>query len=345
MAEPLQSRRRALKLNDNMGWIAAVNFNALDLNLLRVFDALMRERSVTRAGERIGLSQPAVSAALNRLRALLGDQLFVRRGNEMVPTPRAEVIGETVRSALGSVERVLGTGRTFDPAQAERTFTLLGADFFSMLLLPALFARVAETAPGVTLRFLDSARGDVQRLLLEDVIDVALERPLERPDYVSSAVLFESPFVIVAARDHPALAAAGIAPGDPLPLDLFADLPHAIRSIDGTLTGMVDEALAATGRRRRVVLALPHFQGIALAVARSTALAAVPRQFAEAVGSDLGLAIYRPPIDVPAPEIRMYWHSRRDDDPAHCWLRGEVLQLVRALWGAPAHSASDGGRT
>lgn len=311
-----------------------MNFNAFDLNLLRVFDALMRERSVTRAGERIGLSQPAVSAALNRLRALLGDQLFVRRGNEMVPTPRADDVFGPVRDALQSIEAALGPPRGFDPATARRTFTLLGADFFSLLLMPRLFARWSEEAPGLTWRFLDSARagpgGDVTRLLQDDAIDVALERPLDTIEPIESLQLFVSPFTLIARRDHPAL--AGIRPGDPVPLDIYQGLPHAIRSIDGSLSGMVDVALAKAGAERRVRIALPHFQSVAEAVAMTTALAAVPRQFAGAVADKLDLALYAMPVEVPAPDVRLYWHARRNDDPAHKWLREAVMSLTTELW-------------
>ncbi len=311
-----------------------MNFNAFDLNLLRVFDALMRERSVTRAGERIGLSQPAVSAALNRLRALLGDQLFVRRGNEMVPTPRADDVFGPVRDALQSIETALGPPRGFDPATARRTFTLLGADFFSLLLMPRLFARWSEVAPGVTWRFLDSARagpgGDVTRLLQDDAIDVALERPLDTAEPIESLQLFVSPFTLIARRDHPAL--HGVKPGDPVPLDIYQGLPHAIRSIDGSLSGMVDAALAKVGAERTVRIALPHFQSVAEAVAMTTALAAVPRQFAEAVADKLGLALYAMPVEVPAPDVRLYWHARRNEDPAHKWLRDAVISLTTELW-------------
>ena len=162
-----------------MGRIQAMNFQAFDLNLLRVFDALMRERSVTRAGERVGLSQPAVSAALARLRAALDDQLFVRRGTEMAPTLRAEDLANPVREALAAMERALFGERRFDPATTHSTFTLLGADFFSTLVMPRLAARLRREAPGVRLRFLDSARGDVDRLLQEDAIDLALDSSLE----------------------------------------------------------------------------------------------------------------------------------------------------------------------
>ena len=308
-----------------------MNMGSFDLNLLRVFDALARERSVTRAGDRIGLSQPAVSAALGRLRQALDDQLFVRQGNEMVPTPRALELAATIRATLAQVERALGSAVGFDPGKAERSFTLLGADFFSTVMMPHLAETVRAAAPGVSLRFLDSSRGEVDRLLGEEVIDVALERPLDLPEWICRSVLFASPFVVIAARSHAAIAAAGVLPGEVLPLDLFCALPHALRSIDGTMSGLVDEALAATGRRRRVVLALPHFFAVGRAVARGSVIAAVPVQLARAAAEDLGLAVYELPFPMPAPEIQLYWHRRRQQDPAHAWLREQVIEAARTL--------------
>jgi DNA-binding transcriptional LysR family regulator len=308
-----------------------MNLNALDLNLIRVLDALLQERSVTRAGERIGLSQPAVSAALNRLRHTLNDQLFVRRGNEMLPTPRAESLADPVRAALAEIERVFQSGRKFDPAALERTFTLMGADILSMFVMPALAARVARTAPGVSLRFLDSARGDVIRLLQDDAIDAALERPLDVPEWISSARLFLSPFSIIASRNNESIEAAGIAEGEPLPMDLFCALPHALRSIDGSMRGHTDEALAEIGKTRRVALALPHFQAVALAVAGGNYLAAVPIQFARLAAKSLPIALYEAPLPLPVPEIKIYWHARRDDDAPHQWMRNQVLAAVHAV--------------
>lgn len=305
-----------------------MNFGTFDLNLLRVLDALMRERSVTRAGEQIGLSQPAVSQALARLRAMLDDQLFVRRGVEMAPTPRAEELAPVVRDALERLARALGGDRRFDPATAERTYTLIGADFFSLLLMPQLYAQVAAEAPGVRLRLLDSARGELDRLLQDDAVDLAIERPLDTAEWVSREVVFGSPFALVAAKDHPEIAAAGVKPGEALPLDLLCRLPQAIRSIDGGMTGAVDEALARIGRERRVVLALPHFAGVALAVAQSGVIAALPVQFARAAAAPLGLSIYELPVTTDVPQITMYWHSRHDRNPAHAWLRDHVRALM-----------------
>jgi DNA-binding transcriptional LysR family regulator len=196
-----------------MGPIHAMNFAAFDLNLLRVFDALMRERSVSRAGEQIGLSQPAVSAALGRLRDMLGDRLFVRQGNDMCPTPRAETLAPGIREALASLELLLGEDRDFDPRAQDRTFTLLGGDFFSTMVMPELASRIARQSPRIALRFLDSARGEVERFLKDDVIDVALERPLDVPEWVDTEHLFHSPFKIIVAHSHPLV--AGLDPAAP----------------------------------------------------------------------------------------------------------------------------------
>lgn len=302
-----------------------MNFAAFDLNLLRVFDALARERSVTRAGDLIGLSQPAMSGALNRLRHILGDELFVRRGNDMMPTPRAEAIAPGIRDALAAIEQTIAGEARFDPASAERVFTLFGADLFSIQLMPRFAERIAALAPGIKLRLLDSASGDVERLLRDNVIDMALERPLDMPDWVSKEVMFRSPFVVIAARGHPELRAARIKPGGKIPLALFCELPHALRSIDGSLSGAVDDALRKHGASRRVVLALPHFQAIGLAVARGRLIATVPVQFAKAVAAEFKLSIYKPPVDVGVPDISLYWHKRYDANPSHRWMRGQIM--------------------
>lgn len=307
-----------------MGAISGMNFAAFDLNLLRVFDALMRERSVTRAGEQIGLSQPAVSQALNRLRALLDDQLFVRRGAEMAPTPKAESLAPAIRNALSLVETALLGDRAFDPTQAQRTYTILSSDFFSMLVMPEVFARISAEAPGVRLRMVDSALGDVERLLQDDAVDLAAERPLTVAEWVSRELIFTSAFSIIAARGHRRLAEAGVAPGGVIPLDLFCDLPHAIRSIDGSMSGWTDEALAAVGRQRRVVLTLPQFAAVAKAVAQSELIAAIPKEYAEVVAGEEGLEVYQAPLTLGRPEISLYWHSRHDKNPAHIWLRDHL---------------------
>lgn len=311
-----------------------MNFATFDLNLLRVFQALLREGSVTRAGDRLALSQPAVSAALARLRHALGDELFIRQGNAMVPTARAQAIAAPIADALAAVEAALTREAGFDPAAESRIFTLYGADFFSNLLMPRLYARIAGLAPRIVLRLVDNARGDLVGLLADGVCDLALDAPVDVPDWVMSEKLFDSPFVVAAPRGMASL--AGLAEGDALPLDLFCALPHALRSVDGSLDGFGDAALARVGRARRVMLALPHFQSVCFALARAgeagrDLVALLPAQFARAAAPELGLALYAPPMDVPAPRISQYWHRRRDTDSALHWLRAQVMAEVAAL--------------
>ena len=302
-----------------------MNFTAFDLNLLRVFDALMRERSATRAGEQVGLSQPAVSAALNRLRDLLDDKLFIRQGNEMVPTPRAQSIAPGVQDALQTLERLLTNDRVFEPRSLVRNFTLMGADFFATLFVPRLVELFSQVSDGLSLRFLDTARGDVERLLNDDAIDMALERPLDMPEWISTDVLFYAPFKIIVARDNPLT--RDLNPAEPIPLDVFCKLQWALRAADGVMRGPVDDALEKQGRSRKVVLAVPHFAPLVACISASRMAAAVPVQFAKAMAEPAGLALFDLPFESPAPEIRLYWHSRRTRDPAHAWLRQQVWNL------------------
>ena len=308
-----------------------MNFAALDLNLLRVLDALMRERSVTRAGERIGLSQPAVSNALTRLRKILGDELFVRRGTDMLPTPRAEAIGATLRAMLAQMEEVLSADAKFDPAAAARTFTLLGSDIISTLVMPALWERIAATAPGVRLRMLDISAADMQQQLRDDVVDLAFNLASTPPEWMAGQPVYAIRYAIIASPDNTEIRAARIKPGQTLPLKLFCKLPHALRSSDSTMRGVIDDTLQKLGHSRRVVLALPHFHAIAAAVARGHLIAALPKVFAQAVAKESGLVMYKSPVPIEAGELFMYWHKRHDQNPALRWMRQQVSEVWKAL--------------
>lgn len=202
-----------------------MNIASLDLNLLRVFDALMGTRSATRAGERIGLSQPAVSAALNRLRHLTGDQLFVREGQIMVPTPLALALGDAVRQMMANLDQALSEEVAFDPANSKRSFRLLGSDYFSMMLMPELSARVRSAAPNVLLQFLDGGPRAMPHVLSEGSIDLTLCPPVDIPEWANFQFLFKSRLVAATSRDDARMAAGGIGPGQTIPLDLFCALP------------------------------------------------------------------------------------------------------------------------
>ncbi len=311
-----------------------MNFAALDLNLLRVLDAMIAERNTTRAGVRVGLSQPAVSAALTRLRHATGDPLFVREGNRMVPTARAEAMAGPVRAALGAIEATLAAPQRFVPGEATRRFRLHGSDYFSTLLMPPLAALIGREAPGVVLHLIDRP-GPPEAQLADAAADLAFDIARAVPDWVLRQTLFRSHLVGAAARGHPAL--ASVAPGTEVPAEVLVRLRHGIVAGDGATRGTLDAALEARGMSRQVVLTLPHFHAMALAAADGELFVALPRHFAAAVAPRLGLALYRLPVPEPSVDVTMYWHARLAEDPASQWLRAKVHEACTGLAANPVN--------
>lgn len=304
-----------------------MNFAALDLNLLRVFDAMMVELNTTRAGERVGLSQPAVSSALGRLRHITGDELFVRERNRMVPTPRATSLCGPIRQALRQMEEALSHAARFDPAVATQTFRISGSDYFSGLLMPRLAAAVAPEAPGVTLQMLDYPTSEVLDLLSNGAIDLAVDSRFEVPDWVCSHRLFQSFMVSLVSRNHPVIAEAGIKPGHRIPPEVFCAIPQVLMSMDGARTGTIDRVLAERGLHRRIAMTVPHFQAVALAAAETDLLGSLPVHFARPVARLLDLELFLPPYDPPIVDVMLFWHRRFEHDTASAWLRSHIIRV------------------
>jgi DNA-binding transcriptional LysR family regulator len=307
-----------------MQYIQTMNFAALDLNLLRVFNAMMIDLSTVRAGERVGLSQPAVSSALGRLRLIMGDDLFVRDGNRMVPTPKALALRDPIRSALQQMEDALAQVVTFDPATADKTFTIAGSDYISTFLMPRLAGRTRLEAPGVTVQLLDFPPNRVFQLLSEGRVDVAVERGLKPPEWIHCTTLFRSFVVCIARKDHPALMRSGIERGARLTPEVYCEIPQVILSTDGSKSGSMERELHRLGFRRRIAMTVPHFQAIALATAGSDLLGNMPVHFARYAARLFDLDLYLPPVDPPIVQMRMYWHRRLERDPAQNWLREAI---------------------
>jgi len=318
-----------------------MNFAALDLNLLRVFDAMMVELNTTRAGERLGLSQPAVSSALGRLRHVIGDDLFLREGNRMVATPRAQALAGPIRETLHRLESALNAALGYDPACSDRVFRLSGSDYFSALLMPGLAAICQEEAPCVTVQMIDHPAAEAVAALAEGTIDVGVEARFALPDWACSRVLYQSQVVTVARYGHPELSAAGLAPGARIPAEVYCRCPHVIMSMDGGRTGTLDRLLAAQGLARHVAMTVPHFHAVALVAAGSSALGSMPGHFARRYGPMLGLEMFLPPVDPPLLDVMMFWHRRHDDDPAHAWLRERIARVMGAVREVPL--AAPGG--
>lgn len=301
------------------------NFRTLDLNLLRVFDAVMTEGSVTRAAEVLALTQPAASHALKRLNAWLGEPLFQRSAAGMTPGARAVALWPQVRAALQDLERVLAPG-TFDPQRDAAEFRLAMSDASAGALVPALVAAVAREAAQADLRVAPLTTRDPRALLHAEEADLAIgyfpalfsamlaegERSLLR-----HVRLHQTPYVCVMRPQHPLAA-------EDLTLERYVQAQHVLVSVSGRAYAEVDEALARLGRRRRVVLTVNQYHLAGRVVAQSDLLTVLPQSFV--TGSVPGPVVVRPlPVEIGPLTVDMVWLARRDSDPAHRWLRERVL--------------------
>lgn len=308
-----------------------MNLRSLDLNLILVLDALIRERSTTLAGQRVGLSQPAVSAALKRLRLSLNDPLFVRQGQRLEPTDYARSLEFPLQRILEELQVLLSGPEEFVPATASENFKISGSDFFAELLMPQLVDHLGKVAQGIIVQMVDLVPDNYVDTLQSYEVDLALIPSLDHPEWIEFEPLFNSSFAMIARQGHARLRRNGIAIGDPVPIDLFCDLGHILFSPEGKLQAMGDAALHKVGRERRVVMTMPSFYGVCRAVAESDFVALIPQQLAHALGPKLGLDVYEPPMPMELPLIGMIWHRRLTRAPAHRWMRGIIAELMKPL--------------
>ena len=294
----------------------------LDLNLLPVFAALMRERSVTRAGRALFLSQPATSAALARLREALKDELLVRNGRALEPTARATRLLAELEPCLDSLARTLGEATPFDPATDHRTFRIGCTDDVAVALLPAFTARLRELAPRCDLVLRQADYRTVPRMLDSGEIGTAVAyMEDDLPASAKQRVVRRGGFVV--ARDAET-------PG-PVDLDAYCARPHALVTPGGDLHGFADDALEALGRSRRVVLGLPDFGLVRRAILGTDLLCTLPDFLGDALVASGGFAADPLPFERPeAPrvEIRMAWRATVDHDPAEEWLRARIVEAL-----------------
>jgi DNA-binding transcriptional LysR family regulator len=314
-----------------MTGIRLMNLAAFDLNLLRVLDALLREGSTVKAGRRIGLSQPAVSASLSRLRSALNDELFLRRGQGLEPTDYAKSLELPLREMLDGLELMFEKPRIFDPLTASASFRISGSDFFAEMLMPRLAELVSSQAPGVRVQLVDLVPDSHIDTIERYEVDIALIPAIALPDWAEQRPVFRSSFSVIARQGNPRLQRAGLSPGDIVPIDLFCDLGHVLFSPEGNLKGMGDAALARVGRQRRVAMTLPVFSGVYRAVSQSDLIALIPHQLARQVAPGAGLSIYAAPMPVDQAQITMVWHKRSTSAPGHSWLRDRIAEILLPL--------------
>jgi DNA-binding transcriptional LysR family regulator len=318
-----------------------MNFRTLDLNLLRVFDAVMTAQNITRAAETLAMTQPAVSNALRRLREALNDELVTRSGYGVSPTPRAIALWPTVREALASLQSGLSLD-TFDPATSLQSFVLAMADATAAELIPRLIRRLAFDAPEINLRVLPLTTRDPRALLQSGEIDLAIgffptvvagigmhAMQTGVPDSFAHTQLYSGEYVCVMRRDHPL--AANLRE-QPLTLDAYCAAKHLLVSFSGRPFGFIDEALAAINRTRRVVLTVNQFFTAGRVVASSDLLTVLPRHFIASTGISEAFAVVELPFNKPAVRVDMVWHRRVNTVAAQTWLRGVISGVARDVF-------------
>jgi DNA-binding transcriptional LysR family regulator len=299
-----------------------MNLRTFDLNLLLVFDAILRERSVMRAAQALALSQPAASHALNRLRYLVKDQLFVRTPAGMMPTPRAEHLALPVRKALNDLQLALET-ETFTPATAESRFAIAVNNYAAVVLTGPIVAVCRAQGPHIRLSLRPSGTLDPTDLLERGELDLVIsarDAPAER---FASQSLIEDHYVAVLRRGHPALRRK-------LTMAAFASLPQLMISSSGEDIGFVDAALALHGKSRSVALETPYLSAGAVLV-QSNLVAVLGRKIAQEFRRTTPIEIRELPFEAPRLRSVMLWHRRFDDQPAHRWLRETILTTAGAI--------------
>lgn len=300
-----------------------MNLRNLDLNLLVILDALLEERHVSRAAKRLGLSQPAASNALERLRHRFGDPLLERRGRQMQLTPRSEALREPLRQALHDLGAVIEGPAPPDVAGLRQTVRLALADLVATMVVPSLYRALAATAPGLDLAVLPwSHEQSVAERLERDELDLAVTTPAHSAVPLRRERLLHIDYLVTMRRDHPAAADFG--------LEAWLAHPHLLVSTSGARQGMLDPVLAAHGLERHVKMTVSGFLMVPRILAETDLITLMPASYFRQAGQHRELATFPPPIPLPGTEIHLAWHPRRDRDVA--------VQAVRSLFSRKMQS-------
>lgn len=299
-----------------------MNLSKVDLNLFIVFDAIYTEANLTRAGQIVGITQPAVSNALARLRETFNDPLFVRTAQGMVPTPMAQNIITPVRNALQLLRVSVQESRSFVPEQATKTYRISMTDLTEAVILPHLVARIRRMAPGINLDSFLTKRRETTKELAAGRLDFAIDAPLNTDTQVRHVKLFEDRHVCVMRKDHP------LANKDSISLDDYLAQSHIHISSRRNGLGHVDLALGKMGLQRRVMLRSQHYQMAPLVLESTDMVMTVHERFARRHNLHW---VSLPISDVPAIETHLFWHESTDQDPANRWMREQIIELSQQV--------------
>lgn len=300
------------------------DFHRADLNLLVVFSALMKERSVSRAASRLYLGQPAVSAALGRMRELFKDDLFLRSARGMEPTARALELAEQLGPALEIIHKAISGARRFDPATSERTFRIGMPDSIEVALAPSLIERIRTEAPGIRIAISLAGHNQGAKLLDNQEIDLGISRFMEISSWHRQEDLFQEGYVCLFDGERMGLCA-------PISLEDYLAHPHLLMSFTGDFEGVVDEVLRRQKLNRRVVMSTPRFSSLPFILKETKAIATLPLSMARRCARAFNLTLSPTPLEIEQFTISMLWHLRHDQEPGHAWLRETVKGIVQDL--------------
>ena len=314
-----------------------MHLSQVDLNLFVVLEAIYREGNITRAGQQLNLTQPAISHALKRLRDLLQDPLFVRQGAHMMPTPFTRNMIEQVRQALQILEVHVSASRNFVPEYTRRDFHLSLWEYAEALILPPLLRRLTHAAPGMSITTSRVKRRDLETELASGSVDLAIDIPMTMSDRIRHQWLLNEPFVVIARQGHPAIA-------DKLDLDTYLGQRHIQVSSRRHGPSLIDVELGRRGLRRQVFLRSQHNFPASMVVSETDMLLTLPKRHAQLLNTGLINRVHPFPLQAPRLEAHLYWHESVENDPANRWLREEIEKVLapesRAS-GAPRKAGSE----
>ncbi|TDV64304.1 LysR substrate-binding domain-containing protein [Pseudomonas sp. LP_7_YM] len=292
----------------------------IDLNLLVVLDALLTEKHVTRTGERLHLSQPAISHSLSKLRSLLDDPILIRKGNDVHLSALALNLQAPLKAVLSHIETLFGGTIAFEPATSQRTFNLAMSDYGAAIVLPRLLVRIRKTAPNTTVVVTQGSRPAMLEQVTQGKIDLALGVFPNLPADIAQATMFEETFSCL--LDRSTLPSSGI-----LDLDSYLLRPHILVSMDGSI-GEVDNLLRAQGLSRRIAVSVPHWRTAPSMISHTDLILTVATRTLDEAEIDDSLIKLSPPLDIPPFPFVQIWHHRFNEDPAHKWLRDQVSEVA-----------------
>lgn len=301
-----------------------MNIRKINLNLLITLDALLTERHVSRAADKVFITQPAMSNSLVQLRELFKDQLLVRSGKNMELTPLALSIAPKIKNILQEIENTVLHPEVFNPKTTKRTFVIGMSDYGEFVLLPSLAEKLAKLAPNVTLRIVHLNMLNDPNIFIDGKFDIGIGIVVMQSSAIHAEKIFTEEAMCVARADHPAI--------KKLTQKNYLAAKHlAIAYETETSLAITDNTLKAAGQERDTIIKVPHILAAMHVLAKTPLIATVPKRVALALQKQLKLAVHKPPFAIPSVTVSQVWHKRFDDDAGHKWLRELIQQVAQGV--------------